>query len=238
VAESDIELTPLQQSDYPHVNFWFKRDWLNSGKRNLPVGDGTLSLRGKARVGQALNVMMRYVENENGKVVDGSRAAAMRAIARSIWVDFAQKHSEPLTWGQADANLKGTYFHKMNSLFSELRLCDAHWKADQIATDNYPSWHANWQAKGPEPQDADEGPVDAKRPRQDSMMAMTVAKRMRSGIFVSRHLPTQAFLTPLFISLNCQSIPMLSIICQLSTCRMASLLHPSPCLIRNQVLIA
>lgn len=35
----------------------------------------------------------------------------------------------------------------MASRFSELQLCDLDWKAEQIATDNYPSWHNTWQTK-------------------------------------------------------------------------------------------
>jgi hypothetical protein len=35
----------------------------------------------------------------------------------------------------------------MCSRFSELKLCDLDWKDEQIATDNYPSWHNTWDSK-------------------------------------------------------------------------------------------
>jgi len=32
----------------------------------------------------------------------------------------------------------------MSIRFPELGLCELDWKAEQIATDNYPSWHTTW----------------------------------------------------------------------------------------------
>jgi hypothetical protein len=39
------------------------------------------------------------------------------------------------------------YCLEMCSCFPELKLCDLDWKAEQIATDNYPSWHSTWDSK-------------------------------------------------------------------------------------------
>jgi hypothetical protein len=174
----------LQPSDYPLVRFWFKRDWLNSKEKKLQVGDGSQSLRGKTRISQGLNVNMRYVEDESGITVEGNLAAAMRALARSNWVKFAltNPNAEPSSWGLARADFRREYLRQMSAMFVELRLCDADWKADQIATDNYPSWHLGWEIHK---KSINEVPADAaKRPRQDSMTAAAMPKRMRSYNFV------------------------------------------------------
>jgi hypothetical protein len=91
---------------------------------------------------------MRYVELEDGTVVDGDRAGEMRKFARSIWVSFAKKGSPPSKWGHADIEMRKTYYKEMGHRFPELTYCDLNWKAEQIATDNYPSWYLNWHPKG------------------------------------------------------------------------------------------
>ncbi|KAG6805888.1 hypothetical protein H0H92_013610, partial [Tricholoma furcatifolium] len=45
----------------------------------------------------------------------------------------------------------------MSKQFDELRLCEGHWKAQQIATDHYPSWHKNYAEKLAFSDGADEG---------------------------------------------------------------------------------
>ena len=50
----------------------------------------------------------------------------------------------PPTWGKADVNMVQGYHSEMCRQFPELKLCKSNWKADQIATDNYPSWYCGW----------------------------------------------------------------------------------------------
>ncbi len=115
---------------------------------------------GKTRISQGFNVNMRYVEDASGIAVEENLAAAMRALAQSNWVKFAltNLNTEPLSWGLARVDLRRDYFHQMSAMFVELRLCDADWKANQIATDNYPSWHQGWEIHK---QSINEVPADA-----------------------------------------------------------------------------
>ena len=90
---------------------------------------------------------MRYVEYENGEIISGDRATEIRRFARSIWVLLGNKGSPPATWGTADIETRKLYSQEMCSRFPELKLCDLDWKSEQIATDNYPSWHNTWDSK-------------------------------------------------------------------------------------------
>jgi len=105
---------------------------------------GNTSRHGKSHASQGVNVAMRYVENEEGIVADGHRCTEMCQYARSIWVHMANNGGPPTLWGKADVKLSQSYCHEMHQRFPELQLCDLDWKADQIATDNYPSWYKNW----------------------------------------------------------------------------------------------
>ena len=86
---------------------------------------------------------MRYVEDENGQMVDGHRASAIRKLARSIWVALANAGKAPAKWSQADVVVAQSYKREMRRHFPELQLCENDWKADLIASDNYPSWYSH-----------------------------------------------------------------------------------------------
>lgn len=68
-----------------------------NGKSNTTIVITLQVLRGKTRVAQNINVTMRYVEKENGDVVDSTRAAAMRKFAHSIWVAVGKNGTVPPT---------------------------------------------------------------------------------------------------------------------------------------------
>lgn len=145
------DLAPLNQEDYPNVQFWFKRLWTESLNDQviditLPAGTQAQS-RGRTRASLNVNVTMRYVELEDGKAIDGDRASEIRKFARAIWVSFGKRGLAPVKWGQADVESRKQYCQEMNSRFPELRFCDLDWKSEQIAIDNYPSWYTTWASK-------------------------------------------------------------------------------------------
>ncbi|KJA14839.1 hypothetical protein HYPSUDRAFT_208399 [Hypholoma sublateritium FD-334 SS-4] len=110
-------------------------------KQPLPSG------RGKRRAAQGINVTMKYVELEDGTIIDGFRAAEIRRYARSLWVQMALDDKLPATWSDADAASLTYYSESMAQRFMEMRLCASDWKANLVATDNYPSWRHNWLKK-------------------------------------------------------------------------------------------
>jgi len=125
---------------------------------------------------------MRYVELEDGTVINGDRAGEIRKFARSIWVSFSKKGPPPSKWGQADIEMRKTYCKEMGHRFPELTYCDLDWKAEQIATDNYPSWYVHWLPKGEtlqmKEEDGETG-MHTKRSRKASMK--TANKRTKTA---------------------------------------------------------
>ncbi|KAJ6624387.1 hypothetical protein B0H10DRAFT_738192 [Mycena sp. CBHHK59/15] len=115
--------------------------------------------RGGTLVSQGVNVSARYIQDKNGKVVDGFHVTAMGKTAASIWFQFVEGKRAPKRWGEATADVLAAYNDKMCRKYPELRLCAENWKAQQIATLNYSSWYKTHGPKMHSPPDSDEGTV-------------------------------------------------------------------------------
>lgn len=162
--------TALRREDYPNVRFWTRQDWNSAAQEDVlqidppedsevfpeleegdelkdPVPAPGPACRGKHRASQGINVTMKYIEFEDGTTIDGFRAAEIRRYARSLWVQMALDDKLPRTWSDADAKSLTSYNESMAQRFPELCFCVADWKANMVATDNYPSWRHNWLKK-------------------------------------------------------------------------------------------
>jgi hypothetical protein len=176
----------LNREDYPNVRFWVKRHWtefLNDQLIDITLPVGTQG-RGRARASLNVNVAMRYVESEDGRAIDGDRAAEIRKFARAIWVSFGKRGLAPTKWGQADVETRKQYCQEMNSRFPELRFCELDWKSEQIATDNYPSWYSTWASKLKLKLENEEDVIDksaqSKRPRKPSTQSASKRKKVEN----------------------------------------------------------
>jgi hypothetical protein len=142
-ALTSAEPDPLKESDYPLVTYWHKRDWISSKKSAKGTSDlnAEKPSRGGKRASQGINVTMKYIQDENGTTIDGHRATHMRTIAAGIWGALADAGGAPLTWGKGSLMMREKYNQEMRRRFPEIGLCASDWKAEQIAIDNYPSFH-------------------------------------------------------------------------------------------------
>ena len=165
--------SPLNPKDFPKVQFWHKQHWIAFSSDNSTKVNSE-SQHGCALAAQNINVAMQYVKTKDGAVIDGDRATDICCFACTVWLSIAKNKSLPATWGQADIDVRQQYCNEMGSCFPKLRLCDLNWKAEQIATDNYPSWFNNWTSKyGSHMNQKDEDClVVTKRSRRESTMAV------------------------------------------------------------------
>ena len=172
---------PLVRSDYPHIKFWTKQEWVNYS--NKDVTSTTDKTRGKSRAAQGVNVTMRFAEIADGTVVDGHIAGNIRRCARSTWVHLANKGEAPQKWRSASMLVIRSYHDEMYRRFPFLQYCDDDWKAEQIAMDNYPSWYSSWCKKsskaesGANIKDEPELLVSTKRPNDATLDTET--KKMK-----------------------------------------------------------
>ncbi|KJA24278.1 hypothetical protein HYPSUDRAFT_200771 [Hypholoma sublateritium FD-334 SS-4] len=104
--------------------------------------------RGKGRASQGQNVKMRYIQHENGEIIDGWRASDIRRFARSIFVGFALQGKVFHSWVEGvDAASRTSYYRDMVARFPEIGLCELDWKAEQIGSEIYSQWRSNWMNK-------------------------------------------------------------------------------------------
>ncbi|KAL6301084.1 hypothetical protein BKA93DRAFT_828516 [Sparassis latifolia] len=119
--------TALSSSEYPKVNYWTRKDWTHKKSQNVTV---------------------LYIEDENGKPVDGYRLTDIRSFARSLWISLAEAGLVPASWTKASSIVSEHYRCEMCLKFPELRLWDSNWKADQIAYESYSHWRTNYRRPG------------------------------------------------------------------------------------------
>ena len=144
-----VKLSPLVQSDYPAIMFWNKLDWKkteNSWKDSSDL-EAKIGECGGTRCSKGENVMMRYIENEDGSPVEGALATSIREFARSIWRGFYSQSIASVKWGDAPLEVRDRYCHEMESAFMVLRYCDNHWKAHMVATSIYSQWYHRFHNK-------------------------------------------------------------------------------------------
>lgn len=127
------------QKKYPLVRFWTKASWKVFEKANPKATQGD---RGGARCAEGINVNQQFIEDENGKTVDGHRAKTIREHAHSIFSDLLQKEKAPASWLKASDEARVQYEESMKRAIPEMGLCENHWKANQLAVNIYPSWIA------------------------------------------------------------------------------------------------
>lgn len=186
LAKSEDLLIPLnmlptaERERYPLVKFWYRHEWNTSENNQVAhIGAGA---HGKARAAQGENVTLRFIEDENGNIIDGFRATTMRRFARELWASLNSVGKAPKTWGKVDSAVAAQYRNEMERKFPELRLCDNSWKADFIATLNYPSWYNNNVEKEDHlKRTSVDPPPDAKR-----------LKASAGGLVTSIQFPSQA----------------------------------------------
>ncbi|KJA27563.1 hypothetical protein HYPSUDRAFT_197768 [Hypholoma sublateritium FD-334 SS-4] len=150
----------LDPNDYKFIDYWFKHQWVASaGDRVTDItgkaenededtedlnGEDLQSIfdpapagaqRGQGRSRAGINVAMRFIQDCHGQVIDGHRAREIRIHARALFVGFALQGKQFLSWGDADALSRKTFYNEMVSRFEELQYCDLDWKSEQIAID-------------------------------------------------------------------------------------------------------
>jgi hypothetical protein len=61
-----ISLPVADREDYPLVKYWYRHEWTAAEQSQVAM----IGAPGRARASQGENVTMRFVEDENGIVID------------------------------------------------------------------------------------------------------------------------------------------------------------------------
>ncbi|KAF7334979.1 hypothetical protein MVEN_02247900 [Mycena venus] len=137
----------LQLADrtaYPNVRYWDRVDFnkANKSKKTTHLNSGPAPC-GNKRVAEDINIMTWYIKKEDGSIVSGKEAQAIRTTQLAIYRDI-QRISPgdlPKTWGTASLTVVNYHRAQMYAAYLFLRLCNSHWKVDHLATNTYSSWY-------------------------------------------------------------------------------------------------
>lgn len=134
---------------------------------------------GQGRCRAGINVSMCYIQDMDGKAIDGHQAREIRIHARAIFVGFAMQGKHFTLWGDADATSRRFFYNEMVICFEELQCCDLDWKAERIATNTFPGWKTTWVKKQKKAESL-EPPNGMKRSCQGSIVENTDLKQTKS----------------------------------------------------------
>jgi hypothetical protein len=157
VTNKPTETKRYSQSDYPLIKYWTKQQWKDYENNNKDASDileVKEKTRGGTRCAKGENVMMLYIEHEDGTPIDGSMAAQIREHARLIWKDLYHRGKAPEKWTDASREVREEYFREMEERWEVLRYSDDHWKANKLATALYSIWYNQYYKKAAKTQGA------------------------------------------------------------------------------------
>jgi hypothetical protein len=157
----------MSRSDYSNIKYWTKEEWVKRQEEDdIKTQPG--SCRGLQCV-KGENIMMKYIESPNGKLVSGAVASDIWEYARSIWRGLYTWGLAPQTWGSASRTLKDQFNLEMKREWPVLRYCERHWKVRQLATSIYSQWYSAYHK-------AQSQQADQKR-KQDDNRASPATKK-------------------------------------------------------------
>lgn len=118
---------------FPKIKFWSRDDFLKSNKKQkqddvLDSSKGKPQ-RGNARLKEGENVACLYVEEEDGSVVDGHTAEAIRKHLQLIFKELGLARL-PETWGKAGIVDRTYVLNELYKKYPCLALCYDDWKGD------------------------------------------------------------------------------------------------------------
>ena len=134
---------------FPHIALWDQQDYKKVKKVKKAGGDVLhvgqhKPVRGSARMNEGENVMLDFVELDDGTIVDGNTAKLIRDELRSVYNELKKKDLLPKTWGAIGITARTFVFSHIYAKFPYLRLCHNDWKIIAIAGPGLSQW---WNAE-------------------------------------------------------------------------------------------
>ena len=145
-----VNLNPNQQ-DYPDIQFWFKRDYIQVAKSKNSYDSVTALCQevnscGWLRLLESnVNVMCDFIELQDSMVVDGVTAEHIQARFCDTFTDqkISATHMQETvlkTWGKSSGGFKKFLIKQIYDHFPYMHLCDNDWKVHYLTARVYQNW--------------------------------------------------------------------------------------------------
>lgn len=155
----DAALPTTKREEYPNVRFWTRLQWteVNSKFKSETKVTGPIGSDAKPKKKSG------YIETADGELLSEDQMSKIRLTMRSSFQHLKRLNLLPDTWTKICHVGRKLYLLTVCNAHPELTYCDSFWKAEQIAIDNFPSWHNNHVRVKKEPAEKQES-VDMKLP--------------------------------------------------------------------------
>ena len=130
---------------FPRIAFWDQKDFKKSKENQNSNNDVARAgeskpARGSARMKEGENVMMDFVELEDGKIVDGLTAKLIRDELRAICHELHKKELLSRNWSSIGITARSFVFAHIYAKFPYLMLCHNDWKVHAIVGPIVSQW--------------------------------------------------------------------------------------------------
>jgi hypothetical protein len=127
---------PPQARDYPSIQFWKRATYSASttSKKSIAKPFADISEPEKP-------TSLSWIEEEDGRIIDGDRADSIRRHLRGIFTDLSRYGAAPDVWGDAGREAIAYTQYHMYTKFPILRLCSDNWKLSCLISRVYSNWH-------------------------------------------------------------------------------------------------
>src|SRR3984957_4327097 len=148
LTPSKTSLTPLKKADYPIVKHWTRIHGNNSQVAYIKVVDAGSPSGDEgpppATKSKKRDHVCAFLEKEDGSLISPRERESLYSAARGFWNVNVKGDSPPENWSSAGETLRNLFRHKLETNFFYLRLCEDHWKVDELWKKNYHSWRTSY----------------------------------------------------------------------------------------------
>lgn len=133
-------LPTSDRNEYPNVKFWTRSQWMEANikfKSEMKMSTDPTSSDMKPRK------RSNFIETADGVLLSEEEMSKIRLTMRSAFQQLKRLKLVPETWTKICHLGRKLYLLTVYQAHPELTYCDNFWKAEQLAINNFPSWHNN-----------------------------------------------------------------------------------------------
>ena len=117
---------PLDQEDYPYVQYWNEEDWVKYTEQQHDRGQ--------------VPPRLRFLTDEEGSPVLESQIKTFMSTAKQAWNELYCLRLDPSSWTKKTPKAASYLAYIMKMTFNEFQYCDGDWKVERFAIIKYPDW--------------------------------------------------------------------------------------------------